>query len=361
MARNGMQGVAPTAHNDRTNMAVEWSERMSDRERSRAACSAGVRCYLGCLVLMTGVLARAEDTASRQSMDDAWWTGPLLAASASSLPRGHFLVEPYLYDIISYAHYDTGGHRVSTPHKNDFGSQSYVLYGITDRITAGLIPRFGFVEASQGPSSTGVGVGDLTLQGQYRLTRFQEGSWVPTTSIVLGETLPTGKYDRLGEHRGDGFGSGAYTTTVSLYSQDYIWLANGRILRTRLDLSYAFSHEVSLEGVSVYGTGTGFTGHANPGDTLTIDSSWEYSMTRKWVLALDIVYEHDANTRVLGSYPGSLPIQQNSTASQYFGYAPAIEYNWSPRFGVIVGVRYIPSGHNINATVTPVAAINMVF
>ena len=101
MARNGMQGVAPTAHNDRTNMAVEWSERMSDRQRSRAACSAGMRCYLGCLVLMTGVLARAEDTASRQSMDDAWWTGPLLAASASSLPRGHFLVEPYLYDIIS--------------------------------------------------------------------------------------------------------------------------------------------------------------------------------------------------------------------------------------------------------------------
>jgi hypothetical protein len=56
-----------------------------------------------------------------------------------------------------------------------------------------------------------------------------------------------------------------------------------------------------------------------------------------------------------------LPIQQNSGASRSFGYAPAIEYNWSPRFGVIVGVRYIPNGRNINATVIPVAAINMVF
>lgn len=301
-----------------------------------------VRCFLG-IALLTCSLAHAEDTGSRQSMDDAWWTGPLLAASASSLPRGHFLVEPYLYDVISYS---------DRPHQNSFGSQSYVLYGVTDRITAGLIPRFGFHENSQGPSSTGVGVGDLTLQAQYRLTRFQEGSWLPTTSIVLGETLPTGKYDRLGAHPADGFGAGAYSTTVSLYSQDYIWLANGRILRTRLDVSYEFSHEVSLEGVSVYGTGAGFVGHASPGDTLTIDSSWEYSVTRKWVLAMDFVYEHDANTRVTGS--GN---QQSSGASRSIGYAPAIEYNWSPRYGVIVGVRYIPSQH----TITPVAAINMVF
>lgn len=333
---------------------------MSYEAKRHAAFSTRVRCFLGCLAVMTCALARATDTAGRQSMDDAWWTGPLLAANASSLPHGHFLVEPYLYDIISYAHYDTDGHRVSTPHENDFGSQSYVLYGITDRITAGLIPRFGFEEARQGPSSSSPGVGDLTLQGQYRLTRFQTGSWVPTTSIVLGETVPTGRYDRLGEHPADGFGAGAYTTTVSLYSQDYFWLGNGRILRSRLDLSYAFSHEVSIEGVSVYGTGAGFVGHASPGDTLTIDSSWEYSVTRNWVLALDIVYEHDANTRVAGSYPGS-PVQQNSGPSWSVGYAPAIEYNWSPRYGVIVGARYIPTGRNFNVTITPVAAINMVF
>jgi len=29
----------------------------------------------------------------------------------------------------------------------------------------------------------------LTLQAQYQLTRFQPGNWVPTTSIVLQETL----------------------------------------------------------------------------------------------------------------------------------------------------------------------------
>jgi hypothetical protein len=341
---------------------------MKYQSTGRSIPVAYARGILGCLALLTAAAAQSEDSGNRQSMDDAWWTGPLLAASASTLPQGHFLVEPYLYDDITYGRYDTQGRRASTPHENDFGSQSYLLYGLMDRVSIGLIPRFGFEEASQGGSSSRVGVGDLTFQAQYRLTLFREGGWVPTTSLVLGETVPTGRYDRLGQHPADGFGAGAYTTTISVYSQDYFWLGTGRILRTRLDLSYAFSNGVAVDGVSVYGTGAGFAGRANPGDSLTADSSWEYSVTRNWVLALDLVYEHAASTTVVGSYVWSqsvsanLPaIQESSGASRSFGFAPAIEYNWSARMGVIVGARFIPTGSNTSITVTPVAAINMVF
>src|SRR5581483_10694310 len=321
------------------------------RWRTTYIVSERTRRVLSLILLCNCAVAYAEDTATHQSLDDAWWTGPLLAASASTLPPGHFLVEPYVYDVITYGHHDSQGHRVSTPHVNDFGSQSYILYGFTDRIAGGLIPRFGYEEASFGPSSSGIQVGDVTLQAQYRLTRFQEGSWIPTTSIVIGETLPTGNYDRLDQHPADGFGSGAYTTIISLYSQDYFWLTNGRILRTRLDLSYASSSQVSLHGVSVYGTAAGFTGHGRPGNTFTADSSWEYSLTRSWVLALDMVYEHDGSTGVIGTYPattggsGQPPsFQQSSGPSRSWAFAPALEYNWSARMGVIAGVRYIPIG-----------------
>jgi hypothetical protein len=315
---------------------------------------------LSALALLITIVAHAEDVATQsahQSMDDAWWTGPLLAASASTLPQGHFLVEPYLYDVITYGTYDTQGRRVSTPHENDFGSQSYVLYGLTNQVSIGLIPRFGFEKASEGPSSTAVQVGDLSFQAQYRLTQFQEGHWIPTTSVVLAETFPTGKYDRLDDHPADGFGAGAYTTTVSLYSQEYFWLCTGRILRTRFDLSYASSNKVALDGVSVYGTAAGFTGRASPGDSFTGDSSWEYSVTRNWVLALDVVYQHNANTTVVGNDA----IRENSGTSRSLGFAPAIEYNWSPKFGVIAGARLIPIGNNTGVSITPVAAINMVF
>jgi len=307
------------------------------------------------LLLILSMPTFAESTASRQALDDAWWTGPLLAASASTLPQGHFLVEPYLFDVITHGRLDPDGNRVSTPHKNDFGSQSYLLYGLTDRISAGIIPRFGYSKSSQGSSSPGLQAGDLTLQAQYRLTQFQEGSWIPTLSFVVGETIPTAKYDRLDQHPGDGFGAGAYTTILSLYSQEYFWLRTGRILRMRLDLSYSLSGRVGLQGVSVYGTDAGFSGHAQPGDSFTGDMSWEYSVTRNWVLAFDVVYEHDASTTVTGSYSTS------SGDSWSLGFAPAIEYNFNSRIGVIAGTRIIPIGRNTSVSVTPVAAINMVF
>ena len=302
------------------------------------------------------------------TLDDAWWTGPLLAASAATLSHGHFLIEPYVYDSISNSRFDDHGARHETPRTEAFRSQTYLLYGLTDTVTVGLIPRFGYDEVSQGRSSSGVQVGDLTLQAQYRLTQFQAGHWVPTTSLVLAETVPSGKYDRLGERPSDGLGAGAYTTTVSLYTQHYLWMPNGRILRTRLDLSGSFSHDVRLEDVSVYGTGSGFRGRASPGSSFVADSSWEYSVTRNWVLALDVVYEHDANTRVVGSYPTlqgdnspALTFRGNSGSSESLGFAPAVEYNWTSNVGVIFGAKLVTTGRNTDAVVIPVVAINVVY
>src|SRR5262249_40443356 len=160
-------------------------------------------------------VAIAQESSSpvvaRQSLDDAWWTGPMLAPSAATLPRGHFLIEPYLYDVTLQGNFDHAGQRCSLPHANGFGSLTYMLYGLANKFTIGMIPTFGYNTVSKGPSSAGIGLGDLTVQGQYRLFQFHEGSWLPTMSVAMQETLPTGKYDRLGQRPTDGFGSGAYT------------------------------------------------------------------------------------------------------------------------------------------------------
>lgn len=311
--------------------------------------------------------APVESRSARQSRDEAWWTGPLLAASAGTLAPGHFLIEPYLFDAIPRGHYGDDGIRHRGPHANNFGSQSYVLYGVTDRLSVGLIPRFGFNEVSGGRSSSKVGVGDLTLQAQYGLTRFEEGTWIPSTAFVFQETLPIGKYDRLGDRRTDGLGAGVYSTTLSLYSQYLFWMPNGRILRTRLDLSYSIAGSASLRDVSVYGTEEGFHGRARPGNVAVVNAAWEYSVTRNWVLALDVVYEHDSNTRIrgvdprgaaLGLPPAALEI--NSGAGYTWSLAPAVEYNFNSRVGVIAGAKLTTSGRNATAAIIPVAAINIV-
>jgi hypothetical protein len=320
----------------------------------------GVAALMVAWLFVSGAGAEAQQAASqpssvvRQSLDDAWWTGPMLAPSAATLPRGHFLIEPYLYDVVAV-------------HSNGFGSLTYVNYGLADRVTVGLIPTAGFNKLSSRPSSSGVGLGDLTLQTQYRLTKFHEGSWIPTTSVAVQETLPTGKYDRLGGRPSDGLGSGAYTTTLALYSQTYFWLPNGRILRMRFNLSQGLSNSVNVEDVSVYGTAAGFRGHAKPGSSIFVDASWEYSLRRGWVLALDATYRHNGNTRAAGHNtldPSSVQnpsgLQLDSGSSEAFGFAPAIEYSWKPNLGVLVGTRVIPAARNTHASITPAVAINFV-
>jgi hypothetical protein len=313
-----------------------------------------------CLLALSGALQAQEE-----SRADAWWTGPMLAANAASLPQGHALVEPYLFDVISNANLDGSGNRHSTPTSQTIGSLSYVLYGLTDSIGVGFLPHFAYNMPAGGPNSSSVLFGDLTLQASYGLLHFHDGGATPDVSVVVQESLPTGRYDNL-SRLSDGVGSGDYSTAVALYSQDYFWLPSGRILRARLDLTYTFSGSAHVQGLSVYGTGPGFSGRAAPGNGFSADAAAEYSLTRNWVLALDVVYQYNDSTRVSGSVAGNQPVPggpyyASSGSSSSLGFAPAIEYNFSGAIGVLLGVRVIEIGHNTAATITPALALNMVF
>lgn len=131
----------------------------------------------------------------------------------------------------------------------------------------------------------------------------------------------------------------------------------------RFNVAPAFSRSVNVQDVSVYGTATGFRAHAKPGSSVFVDASWEYSLTRGWVLALDATYRYADNTAVTGHNvldPTQPSIHLNSGTSDAFGLAPAVEYNWKRNLGVLVGVRLIPAGRNTPVTITPAVAINFV-
>lgn len=297
------------------------------------------RQILALLLLAAPLFATRAD--NRQALDDAWWTGPMLAPSAGTLPQGHFLVEPYLYDALS-------------PHSHTYGSLTYINYGLFDRFTIGLTPTAAYSLPDQGPASSGVQMGDIQALAQYRLTQFDEESGVPTLSAVVRETFPSGKYDRLGDHPSNGVGGGAYTTAFGIFGQTYFWL-DGRILRTRLDLLESISSPVSLADVSVYGTPQGFRGTADPGSSFSADLAFEYSMTREWVLALDLTYGTNGVTKVSGT--SDFPLG----SSRPLGFAPGIEYNWRPDIGLLVAARFIPAGRDVGPSIAPVIALNMVF
>jgi hypothetical protein len=100
-------------------------------------------------------MAEPIATPIRQSPEDAWFTGPMLANSAATLPRGHALVESY-----AFAKFERDTRL--------YGSLTYLLYGVSDRLTIGAKPFFGLIiGADRTPRA---GIGDVTLSAQYRLT-----------------------------------------------------------------------------------------------------------------------------------------------------------------------------------------------
>lgn len=310
------------------------------------------RCLLALALagLGTGAAAARDAGGVRQSRDDAWWTGPMLANSADTLPRGHVLVEPYLYDVTSDG-------------VDAWGSRAYVLYGLTDELTVGAIPIVGYNAVHGGPNSSGIGAGDQIVQAQYRLTRFREGRALPTIALQIQQTLPTGRYQRLAR-TADGLGGGAWATTLGVNAQSYFWMPNGRILRVRVNATWTFARHADITDASVYGTGPGFRGRASPGDAYYFGTSFEYSLTRRWVLALDLTYSRNDGTRVDGydTTPGlsRVPVRTRTRRSEAFGFAPAVEYSFNDHLGVLLGVRVIPGGHRVGRSLTPAIAVNYV-
>ena len=112
-----------------------------------------------------------------------------------------------------------------------------------------------------------------------------------------------------------------------------------------------------MSGRSVFGTDPSFHGHAKPGSKSSVIVGAEYSLTKEWVLAFDIERDQWGKTEVTGREAGGELVKQISPRSWNVGFAPAVEYNWSARAGIIAGVWIVPKGHNTQASVTPAIAI----
>ena len=274
------------------------------------------------------------------AMKSARWTGPLLASNSETLPQGHFYTEPYLFDGIS------GG-------EHSPGTSGFYQYGLTDNLTVGVQPFFSFGTQKYNRE---IAIGDFKLLSQLRLTHFRPEHRVPSVSLVVNLVVPTGRDDHLAELK-QGHGGGSFAPEVGVNVQHYFLLRNGRLLRARFNFLERFPLRTDVSGRSVYGTGTDFHGHAEPGSKTTLIGAVEYSLTDEWVLAFDVERDEWGKTRVTGRDAAGARVVSTSRKSWNIGFAPAVEYNWSPRAGAIFGVWIVPKGHNTQSSVTPAIAI----
>lgn len=306
-----------------------------------SSVAAGLACLMP--VAATAQTTNSESAKAermRMAMQSARWTGPMLASTAETLPHGHFYTEPYFFDGISDG-------------KHSPGTSGYYQYGLFDNFTVGVQPNFAF---GTDTPNRGMALGDVKLLSQIRLTHFTPEHRIPSVALVFNVTLPIGKYDRLGALK-QGHGSGSFAPEIGINVQHYFLLKNGRLLRARINVLKSFPLRADVIDRSVYGTAPGFRGHARPGSRTTLIGAVEYSLTREWVLAFDVDGELTNKSRITGRAGSGGPlVNQSIPSSSFISFAPAVEYNWSDRSGILLGVWVIPRGHNTPSSVTPAIA-----
>jgi len=189
---------------------------------------------------------------------------------------------------------------------------------------------------------------------------------LPYLRLLVLETFPTGKYNKLDPNVSQAqiSGEGVFVTTLGLAAEKiYDWFYYHPI-RIRWNFLVDIPSSVSVEGVNFYGGTSNTKGKVKTGTSFYFLLSPEISITQKWVFGLDIIYQKQLKGSFSGdkgnNLDGSLA-KINIFQQDSFQLAPAIEYNFNSRMGILGGVWFTVFGRNSDAFVSAVVSAVLTF
>ncbi len=279
-----------------------------------------------------------------------WLTGPLLTPSAKVVPPGHLNIEPYFYTIVSTAAYGDDWQAKSTPRFLQLFSQMQVKVGVIEKFDLFGIVQ-GYYNATQGQSATAFG--DLPIVLEYQLYEGENSSLI---KLFARETFPVGKYQRSNPKklRTDLGGMGSFVSATGFTISRVYHFGGEHYLRPRFNLALSFSAPVHVRGINAYGGDPSTKGWVYPGNSAAFLFGAEYTLTKNWALAIDINGRMSGRTRFNGYSATAVA----APSSAQFSLAPAIEYNWSPTKGIIIGSWFTVAGKNSKRFYSAAAAYN---
>lgn len=291
---------------------------------------------------------------------EANFTGPLVTPAVNTLPKNAVNIEPYLIHTDTRGWYDGDGNRYAEkPTLRQWQVAVPMIYGLTDNISVQLTLNAARTSVG-GYHSDGLRMADSLLRVQTRLKAPESDGTGLVLAASIAQRLPTGQYHHLNTNQLNGMGTGEMRTTLALGAQQLHWLTNGHALRWRGQLAWSPSPgRVNLRGTSIYGTSTGFQGHAQAGQAWNASAAAEYALSARWVVVGEAVWSRFGGTRLEGWASGHRAYTYPSGHS--FSLAPAVEYHFNPKVGLIAGVQFSVGGRNADDYVAPQVALNMVF
>ncbi|PCI78057.1 hypothetical protein COB21_01845 [Candidatus Aerophobetes bacterium] len=275
-----------------------------------------------------------------------WYAGPLLTPSAHCVPPGHFNVQPYWFYTRSTSAYDSNGMKQHAASTTQNLLQCVFQAGIIDRVDMSLVAGMQMTrignESATAYQDTSANIGFQVLS---------EGHYRPAVRAVVGATFPTGKYHHLSPNRAgvQASGDGAYQLNLALVTSKVVWWLTPHPFQARFSIAYSIPSDVHVKGLNSYGGSVHTDGHEHVGNSINAFTSIEYSITQQWVFAIDFAYSYQNKSTFQGvagiANDGTVAI--NETPSSYgLQIAPALEYDVSETFGILIGGETVLWGRN---------------
>lgn len=322
--------------------------------------------FISFFFLGNSFLFSVEDRIYPESFEGGvgpWFTGPLLAPAFAIVPPGQVNVQPYLFAFAITGEYDDKGKVKKEPtYWNNF-SQTSIEVGALSFLDVQINPLF-YWNYSQGSGHWAFG--DFPLQINIQIYSSENDCCIPNIKLSIAETFPTGKYRNLNpnDHGTQIGGIGSWETDFILVLGNIHHLIASSYLQWRFFIDYALFSSTHLLGFNSFGGGYGTDAHLTPGQSLILDLGLELSLTREWVLALDLASQWIAKDHYRG-IAGVLENGEKAPLGNPFrtqlSLAPAIEYNFNANLGIIAGGWFTVCGRNSNQFVSGSLSVNYLY
>lgn len=289
------------------------------------------------------------------NIETPWFTGPLLAPSGMVVQGGDYNFEPYIYAVANTGKYgpDWKTTKTETFWNNYF--QPSLQFGLTSWLDFQFNPTL-FYNYTKGAAKWVFG--DMPVGFDVQLYKHGEHitDWIMGLKLVLKETIPFGKYQKLNAKKlgTDVGGGGSWQTGLGLVWGNVFYLGGNHFLTWRTLFQYTLPAPTRVKGLNAYGGGPGTNGTSYPAQSFQIDTAVEITLSRNWVFAMDMVGTWTGKTR----FKGKTTVANTAPPSAQFALAPAIEYNWNSSLGIIFGPWFTIAGRNSIQFASGVFALN---
>lgn len=275
---------------------------------------------------------------------DPLYAGTQLAYYPINGSPGHVSINPFITYSSSHASY--GSHWTKETHTTSqrvIGFNS-IATGITNWWDATIY--FGGQYQKVGCQHTW-GLLDTTLNFGFQLLRGDKNNWIPDIRLIVGETFPTGKYDRLDLRKkgSDLFGAGSYVTSVVFIMARTFYVIPKHPFNLNLNLYYNQPSSTTVRGLNYYGGDPETKGKVFPKSSFVTNLAIELSLNRFWALGMDMSYIHTNKV----PFKGHTILKTGFPSSEQFSLAPCLEYCWTETACLALGPWFTVAGRNSSA------------